>query len=66
LTDNQGAVRFASGTGNDQKFKVFYRADDKADWELILDESAEQGKFASPLRLQPGRRRRLFLPAPGK
>jgi hypothetical protein len=49
LTDNQGAVRFTSGTGNDQKFKVFYRADDKADWELIIDE-ADEGKFSSPLR----------------
>jgi dipeptidyl aminopeptidase/acylaminoacyl peptidase len=48
LTDNQGAVRFTSGTGNDQKFKVFYRADDKADWELILDES-DNSKVATPL-----------------
>ena len=64
VTDNQGAVRFTSGTGNDQKFKVFYRADDKADWELIIDE-ADEGKFSSPLRFNRSGNG-VYFSCPGK
>lgn len=38
LTDAAGRVRFAKGSKNDNYSKLYYRADDKADWRLINDE----------------------------
>jgi dipeptidyl aminopeptidase/acylaminoacyl peptidase len=37
-TDNQGVVRFARGAGTDNASKLYYRAGDGADWQLINDE----------------------------
>jgi dipeptidyl aminopeptidase/acylaminoacyl peptidase len=35
LTDNAGQVRFALAMEVDRTYKLFYRADDKAEWKLI-------------------------------
>lgn len=40
VTDNQGVVRFASGADTDRRQRVYYRAGDGADWQLVNDESA--------------------------
>jgi dipeptidyl aminopeptidase/acylaminoacyl peptidase len=40
VTDNLGVVRFSWGSGSDNLSKLFYRSGDKADWELINDETA--------------------------
>lgn len=37
--DPLGAVRFAVGAGSDNRSKTYYRASDKAEWELINDEA---------------------------
>lgn len=39
VTDNKGVVRFATGSNADDKSKTYYRANDKAEWELINDET---------------------------
>ncbi len=39
VTDNQGVVRFAAGADTDQRQRVYYRAGNGADWQLINDES---------------------------
>ena len=39
-TDNAGAVRFAIGSGSDNSSKLYHRARDAAEWELINDENA--------------------------
>jgi dipeptidyl aminopeptidase/acylaminoacyl peptidase len=39
LTDHHGVVRFAAGQDIKQKQKVYYRASNDADWELVLDEA---------------------------
>jgi dipeptidyl aminopeptidase/acylaminoacyl peptidase len=39
VTDPSGAVRFATGSNADGKSKTYYRANDKAEWELINDEA---------------------------
>ena len=39
VADNAGRIRFASARATDQKGRVYYRATDSADWELIFDES---------------------------
>ncbi|HET8941019.1 MAG TPA: S9 family peptidase [Rudaea sp.] len=48
LADHTGHVRFAYGVENDQKIKVYYRASDDADWELVSDE-AKNGQRDWPL-----------------
>ena len=40
VTDNHGVVRFAAGSDTDNVSKLYYRADDKADWTLLNDEAA--------------------------
>ena len=40
VTDNRGVVRFAAGSDTDNVSKLYYRADDKADWTLLNDEAA--------------------------
>lgn len=42
VTDNQGVVRFALGYGTDNVRKLFYRAGDGKDWQLLS--SDEQGR----------------------
>jgi len=39
VADNHGQVRFAHANGTDQKRRVYYRARNGADWELVFDES---------------------------
>ena len=39
VADNHGQIRFASAYATDQKLRVYYRAKDGADWELLVDES---------------------------
>jgi dipeptidyl aminopeptidase/acylaminoacyl peptidase len=39
-TDNNGVVRFASGAGADNIRKLYYRAGENSEWELINDQSA--------------------------
>jgi len=48
VADSKGNIRFAYGTENDQKQRVFYRASDSAEWERVADESAD-GKRVEPL-----------------
>ena len=38
-TDNRGRVRFAHGAGIDNVNKLYYRADDEAEWVLMNDEA---------------------------
>lgn len=38
-TDQKGQIRFAQGLNREFKSVLYYRANDKADWELINDES---------------------------
>lgn len=42
VTDNQGVVRFALGSGTDNVRKLYYRAGDGAEWEMIGAEN-DQG-----------------------
>lgn len=39
VTDNSGAVRFATGAGTDNVSKMYYRKGDGAEWELLNDEA---------------------------
>lgn len=48
VTDNQGVVRFAHGAGSDNVRKLYYRADNSADWRLVSDE-AVSGNAEYPL-----------------
>lgn len=48
LADQRGNIRFAYGTENDQKQKVFYRAADGAEWERVFDENTD-GRRVEPL-----------------
>lgn len=48
LTDLQGAVRFATGQGEDNFTRTYYRAGDREEWVLINDESAD-GRQVFPL-----------------
>ena len=45
--DNKGAVRFAVGSNSDNVRKLFHRADDNADWDLISIE--KNGRFEYPV-----------------
>ncbi len=40
VVDNSGVARFASGNDDDNYQRTYYRASEKADWELINDESS--------------------------
>lgn len=48
LTDAAGRVRFARGAKNDNYSKLYYRADDEADWQPVNDE-AETGRVESAI-----------------
>ncbi|SFN36783.1 alpha/beta hydrolase family protein [Dokdonella immobilis] len=48
LSDHKGAVRFVAGDDAAQKRKVYYRDNDDAEWELILDEG-KTGNRVSPV-----------------
>lgn len=48
LTDHAGRVRFAYGDDTQGKLQVHYRPDDKAKWELVLDERSS-GTRAVPV-----------------
>lgn len=48
LTDFDGQARFASGLNREFKSALYYRKDDKSEWQLINDESAT-GKTMSAL-----------------
>ncbi|MGV8941436.1 MAG: alpha/beta hydrolase family protein [Lysobacter sp.] len=39
ITDNQGAVRFAFGSGTENRQRLYYREGKGAEWQLINDES---------------------------
>ncbi|HEU4663201.1 MAG TPA: S9 family peptidase [Dokdonella sp.] len=41
ITDHHGVVRFAFGTDVDQAKKVWYRAGEDAQWELLFDENKD-------------------------
>ncbi|MBF6022726.1 alpha/beta hydrolase family protein [Lysobacter niastensis] len=45
--DNKGAVRFGAGANSDNIRKLFYRADDKSEWELVAIE--KDGRFETPI-----------------
>jgi dipeptidyl aminopeptidase/acylaminoacyl peptidase len=55
VTDNQGVVRFAHGAGTDNIRKLYYRAGEDSDWQLISDE-AVSGKAEYPLGFSPDNR----------
>ncbi|CAM3655001.1 alpha/beta hydrolase family protein [Parendozoicomonas haliclonae] len=43
LLDNEGVPRFYGGLTDDYKTKLYYRKDDKSDWELFAEDTT--GKF---------------------
>ena len=45
VADHRAVVRFAIGSGDDQKQKVYYRAADGADWAPVWDEAKDAGEF---------------------
>lgn len=49
VADNQGTVRFAYATDEDQFVKVYYRATQDAPWQLVLDEAKTKAREI-PLR----------------
>ncbi len=51
-TDNQGVVRFARGAGVDNFSKLYYRAGERDEWELVNDEAAT-GRFEFVLGFSP-------------
>lgn len=52
VTDPGGQVRFASGSGADNRNKTYYRRSEKSDWVLIGDET-EDGLAILPLGFSP-------------
>lgn len=52
LTDNAGQVRFALAMEVDHTYKLFYRADDKAEWKLMSN-SFKSGLKETPLGFSP-------------
>lgn len=48
VTDSQGEVRFAYGSGTDNVRKLYYRERKGAEWELLFDEKAS-GLFEWPI-----------------
>jgi dipeptidyl aminopeptidase/acylaminoacyl peptidase len=51
-TDAQGRVRFAVGSGKDNRTKTYYRADDDAEWQLMNDEAVTD-LAATPVGFTP-------------
>lgn len=51
-TDNQGVVRFARGAGIDNVSKLYYRAGERDEWQLVNDE-AETRRFEFVLGFSP-------------
>lgn len=51
-TDNQGVVRFARGAGVDNLSKLYYRANERDEWQLVNDEAAT-GRFEFVLGFSP-------------
>jgi len=47
-TDNAGAVRFAEGSEYDNASKLYYRANDTAEWKLVNEETSS-GRVESPI-----------------
>lgn len=43
-TDNAGVVRFAVGSGTDNRSRLYYRDGDGAEWQLVNDESTSKVK----------------------
>lgn len=52
VTDNAGEVRFAVGSHADNLSKLYYRASNKAEWELINDEATSR-RIDTPLGFSP-------------
>lgn len=52
LTDNAGQVRFALAMEVDHTYKLFYRADNKAEWKL-MSSSFKSGLKETPLGFSP-------------
>jgi dipeptidyl aminopeptidase/acylaminoacyl peptidase len=52
LTDNAGQVRFALAMEVDRTYKLFHRANDKADWTLVST-STKSGLTDTPLGFSP-------------
>lgn len=48
LTDHKGQVRLALGVNLDNARELYYRADDKADWRKVADESSN-GRMEFPI-----------------
>ena len=64
VADNDGVVRFASATADDLKFKVYYRANASADWELLLDEDKTR-RIERPLRFMRDNKK-VYFSCPGE
>ncbi len=54
-TDNAGVVRFAAGRESDNISKLFYRADDKSEWQLVNDEGKTR-RVEWPIGFSPDNR----------
>ena len=54
-TDNAGVVRFAAGRESDNVSKLFYRADEKSEWQLVNDEGKTR-RVEWPLGFSPDNR----------
>lgn len=54
-TDNAGVVRFAAGRESDNISKLFYRADEKAEWQLVNDEGKTR-RVEWPIGFSPDNR----------
>ena len=54
-TDNAGIVRFAAGSESDNVSKLFYRADQEAEWQLVNDEGKSR-RVERPLGFSPDNR----------
>ncbi|MCX7564200.1 S9 family peptidase [Xanthomonadaceae bacterium XH05] len=55
VTDNAGVVRFAVGSHADNQSKLYYRAGNKAEWELVNDQ-ADSRRIETPLGFSPDNR----------
>lgn len=51
-TDNDGVVRFARGAGRDNVSRLYHRADDDSEWQLVNDES-QTLRVESPIGFSP-------------
>jgi dipeptidyl aminopeptidase/acylaminoacyl peptidase len=64
VADNDGVVRFAYATADDLKFKVYYRANAMADWELLFDEGKTH-RIDRPLRFTRDNKK-VYFACPGE